>query len=86
MKLNCQKGDLCRIIAAGPFRDKFIIVTEMEMYRGRPTWKYQGPLLSYMFYEAWAFYDDTLRPIRDPGEDAVDETLLWVPVKNMEPA
>lgn len=23
--------------------------------------------------------DHCLRPIRDPGDDAVDETLLWVP-------
>jgi len=25
-------------------------------------------------------YDSKLRPIRDPGNDAVDETLLWKPV------
>lgn len=24
-------------------------------------------------------YDDDIRPIRDPGEDARDETLEWVP-------
>jgi hypothetical protein len=26
------------------------------------------------------FADRRLRPIRDPGEDATDETLLWLPV------
>jgi hypothetical protein len=32
--------------------------------------------------------DEFLRPIRDPGEDAVDETLLWLPspTKQGEPA
>jgi hypothetical protein len=28
--------------------------------------------------------DKWLRPIRDPGDDAVDETLLWLPVPNRE--
>jgi hypothetical protein len=32
--------------------------------------------------------DERLRPIRDPGEDAKDETLQWkeVPTKQKEPA
>lgn len=49
--------------------------------------------LSQRFHEAWLFdppvyigealaswNDCDLMPIRDPGEDAVDETLLWKPV------
>lgn len=27
-----------------------------------------------------AIHDQNLRPIRDPGEDAQDETLSWLPV------
>lgn len=30
--------------------------------------------------------DRDLRPIRDPGDDAVDETLLWLPVPHKETA
>ena len=28
--------------------------------------------------------DENLRPIRDPGEDAVDETLQWLPVPSTD--
>lgn len=28
--------------------------------------------------------DSSLRPIRDPGEDAQDETLAWLPVASKE--
>lgn len=28
--------------------------------------------------------DSCLRPIRDPGEDATDETLTWLPVPSRE--
>ena len=31
-----------------------------------------------------AVYDGVLRPIRDPGEDAQDETLSWVPVPSCD--
>lgn len=30
--------------------------------------------------------DYALRPIRDPGDDAVDETLSWLPVPELERA
>ena len=30
--------------------------------------------------------DSRLRPITDPGDDAVDETLLWLPVPECEAA
>jgi hypothetical protein len=30
--------------------------------------------------------DRRLRPIRDPGDDATDETLNWLPVPHKEPA
>lgn len=29
-------------------------------------------------------YDGALRPIRDPGEDAQDETLSWLPVPSCD--
>jgi len=31
-----------------------------------------------------AIYDGALRPIRDPGDDAQDETLLWLPTPSRE--
>lgn len=35
--------------------------------------------------EAW-IADQYLRPIRDPGDDAVDETLQWLPAPSKEVA
>jgi hypothetical protein len=32
----------------------------------------------------FAFPDAWLRPIRDPGDDATDETLLWLPSPSRE--
>lgn len=30
------------------------------------------------------WHDQSLKPIRDPGDDAVDQTLLWLPVPSRE--
>lgn len=30
----------------------------------------------------WGYRDSELLPIRDPDQDATDETLLWLPVPN----
>lgn len=45
-----------------------------DLYTGRG----EGPL------QEWVFRDSVLRPIRDPGEDATDETLTWLPVPSRE--
>jgi hypothetical protein len=36
--------------------------------------------------EDFAFPDAWLRPIRDPGDDATDESLLWLPSPTKETA
>lgn len=43
---------------------------------GRAAYLYPGD-------EAW-IADKYLRPIRDPGDDAKDETLQWLPVPSTE--
>lgn len=53
--------------------------------RGGPCWlvESEGRLLAWGIaghVRRRAFADALLRPIRDPGEDAQDETLLWKPV------
>lgn len=40
-----------------------------------------GPLL---FVDERGIGDKFLRPIRDPGDDATDETLLWLPVPSRQ--
>ena len=41
----------------------------------------QGRVIFSVYDLVW---DSRLRPIRDPGPDAVDETLLWLPVPTNE--
>lgn len=55
-----------------------------------PAWRYEGPLRCapagrHKGVKLEAVGDHILRPIRDPGDDAVDETLLRVPSPS-EPA
>jgi hypothetical protein len=32
----------------------------------------------------WTMWDSRLKPIRDPGDDAQDETLQWLPVPSRD--
>lgn len=72
-------GTLYRVIAYQPIRDagdwKVKTVSRVQTNCG-PV----GPG-EYV----WAF-DTDLRPIRDPGDDAQDESLLWLPVPTKEHA
>lgn len=76
MKLNCRPGDIARVVTRGPFQDKLIRVTCVNgFYRGRAIWDYEPPYFECLGGQQNWFFDDVLRPIRDPGDDAVDETL-----------
>lgn len=86
-RLNCRPGDLARVVTPGPFQDKIIRVTRVDQYfRGRAIWGYEPPHFEFAIGVQTGFFDDVLRPIRDPGDDARDETLSWldIPVKQGE--
>lgn len=85
--MNCRPGDLARVVNSAETResgvvDWFFKVTQLNgvAANGRPSWGFEGPprtvpkgILKGLVFEGIA--DDILRPIRDPGDDAVDETL-----------
>ena len=76
MKLNCRPGDIARVVTRGPFQDKLIRVTcIIDFHRGRVIWDYEPPHFECRGGRQDGFFDDVLRPIRDPGDDAVDGTL-----------
>lgn len=57
--------------------------------RDLPTWRIDvrlGRPITHEQYRDWDWLisDELLRPIRDPGEDARDETLEWLPVPSRE--
>ena len=83
--MNCKPGDLARIVTAGPFQDQLIVVTEVYFSPWGWIWDYEGPLKRLPNGDRQTgFFDHVLRPIRDPGDDAVDETLLRQPTPTKE--
>jgi hypothetical protein len=89
--MNCRPGDLAIVIRSGLGKSVGRLVTcirlsEEEGLRNRdgsvdwgPIWETDdyGPTGFGQFHNLWA--DADLRPIRDPGDDATDESLLWAP-------
>jgi hypothetical protein len=83
--MNCKPGELCLLKYADsenalPFVGQIHRVGRIhDTFDGKPWWDFDPPLFDrYGMHMVWA--DEDLRPIRDPGEDAKDETLSWKPV------
>lgn len=81
--MNCKPGDLA--VQVSCYGDGRYIG---QLYRclssfidgdGEPRWRVEPLSRTLPKWVAPECDDKHLRPIRDPGEDAVDETLLWLP-------
>jgi hypothetical protein len=88
--VNCKPGDLARIVYPDQLvRDRWVTVTELspQSTPANPAWCYEGPLIidPDIRIPLGALYDFWLRPIRDPGDDARDETLQWLDVPSKQP-
>lgn len=87
--VNCKPGDLARVIDTPGTRlvgcvDRILRVTSQLWLPGRPVpaWFYEGPMIICACgcgNFVGSISDEVLRPIRDPGPDAVDETLVGNP-------
>lgn len=80
--MNCKPGDLAINVSGRP-ECRGEIYEVLRVYSGclpGPAWivMHRG--------EEFHCRDDVLRPIRDPGDDATDETLQWLPVPSKEVA
>lgn len=98
--MNCREGDFARsVISSGCLHGKFVTVLRLAKPEDEdkngcywPAGDPMGPAWHVQFhnvperYSECLFYDKYLRPIRDPGEDAQDETLSWLPAPHKEPA
>lgn len=97
--MNCKPGDLAVIVDSSQARSRSnigLLVSVRELCEGSAReWKCdpvpgQRPPLNGDGHPivGWVgVYDRNLHPIRDPGDDAVDQTLLWLPVPSeKEPA
>jgi hypothetical protein len=83
--VNVKPGDLAIVVKVDRDYQKCLLgqiirVTGQYVgYRDIHCWAYEPPLSTPIGGLVFGFYDDELRPIRDPGDDAKDETLIWKP-------
>jgi hypothetical protein len=98
--MNCKPGDLAVIVPGPPphfqadldLIGTIVKVTQVVTVRSDvlgqcgAQWAYEGRRLYCDGMEVLALSDLILRPIRDPGEDAKDETLLWLGSPHKETA
>lgn len=98
--MNCKPGDLAVVVREDPGCEEnigaFLRVLDADLC-APGEWRCVCEYRSLMCLsvvtntisptkpgeEVW-FMDSQLRPIRDPGEDAVDETLEWLPAPPRE--
>jgi hypothetical protein len=85
--MRCKPDELAAIVGVPPgfqwavgriIRTKAAVTSSF----GNPAWTYEGARIRHPIFgvEADCIEDMFLRPIRDPGEDARDETLDWLPL------
>lgn len=85
--MNCKGNELARIVVPEDVlgcehHGKIIWIT--NKVEGISAWYFEGAELTYedapaelKGYKLTWLYDEYLRPIGNPPDDAVDETLLW---------
>ena len=102
--MNCQAGDLARVVAPGYFLGcscggrTLAVVPDTLVICEQPAvdgWVLRDPVHVDVVLACCGGHvrgrfislpDGWLRPIRDPGPDAIDETLEWLPVPHKEHA
>jgi hypothetical protein len=89
--MNVKPGDLAVIVRTHPsepltaqFLGRVVRIVSLREVEGAPCWTYERmPLIGKYrgcVVEWYSVPDEYLRPLRDPGEDARDETLEWLRV------
>lgn len=79
--MNCKPGDFARYVGAWePARGMiFHVLEEHPGFEG--AWIVSPTPPERLTSAVW---DASLRPLRDPGDDARDESLSWLPVPSRE--
>lgn len=81
--MNCKGNQLCLIkVPKGAIgeehNDKIVFITDRSSASALIVyWNYEGELKNQLGVRYGAIADHCLRPIGNPPDDAVDETLLW---------
>lgn len=80
--MNCKPGDLAVIVRGAAFA-KYIGAIVKVVETDGVFWSTEKSLDGNETYPI-IIPDSCLRPIRDTGDDAKDETLQWLPVPSTE--
>ena len=99
--MNCKPGDLAFVVGSDYEQDGLIVrcirlITPGDVVGDT---RFMNPGVTWLVDRDLRYHsndlgdrvgpvapDENLRPIRDPGEDATDETLTWLPVPARETA
>jgi hypothetical protein len=86
---DATKQNLGRIFHVLRAESPSTYIAAFGIHEEMPRWLCRavgGPVTNFAGREftELAVPDFALRPIRDPGDDAQDETLSWLPVKHTE--
>lgn len=91
--MNCKPGDLALCVRGEHQGKTCDVLRGGETYKHQSTGQWMdGWIISFPREVQWGvvyqpdntregwYPDEWLKPIRDPGDDATDETLEWLPV------
>lgn len=80
--MNCKPGDLAIVVLSPAIPELLGMIVQVTKLSDEfpNSWDTEPPV--YISGNPWpvSFDDRSLRPIRDPGDDAQDETLQWLDV------
>jgi hypothetical protein len=83
--MNCKPGDLAIVVSVDghPLLEHLLgsirRVKKVALAWDGPAWTYSGRRFRAAGQTCHAIPDRWLRPIRDPGDDAKDESFRWAP-------
>lgn len=89
MNLNCKQGDLAIITSSAAGNEGKIVrcirfIGKVHGWDGTDRWEIDQENRGTWGGRTMTCRDSRMRPIRDPGEDAKDETLNWLPVPSRD--
>lgn len=81
--LRCRPGDLAIVVNGFPSINLGRVVKCLQPIDTRygVSWLYEGELEGLIGGRAVAVGDECLKPLRDPGDDALDEMLRPLPTQ-----
>lgn len=86
--MNCKPGDLAVIVRGENIGVMVDVIGPHDLFDGAWRVRVHADAMCDLGLvkkgEVTGCMDSKLRPIRDPGDDAQDETLSWLPVPSTE--